>query len=405
MADTAAEIDRNEAPVLDIDPYDIEVLRSPYEFQEKLREAGPIALIPKYNVYAVGRHHECEIVLKEFEKFTAKGGIGIQDIRKPGDFRVPNRMLENDPPDHTTIRNVVMKYLSPIAIRKMKQKFDERAATLADELVERGEIDGVEDIAETYILDVFPEAVGIDLPRPNILAIGEMRFNQSGPQNALYHAAMEKAQPYLGWFESSCQREGVRPGSIADDLFAAEDRGEFPEPGLASNMTRSLVGGGADSTMAGIGHSLCKLAENPDQYDLIHADPKKAGLAFEEALRLEPSFHVSYRTTSGEMELSGVRLRSDTKVGVFFGAANRDPRKFEDPDAFRIERRSAGTHLGFGVGAHICIGQMIARAEAASILSALAERVKRIELAGAPVYKPINQMRMLEKLPLRLIAA
>ncbi|MWB78186.1 cytochrome P450 [Pseudooceanicola sp. 216_PA32_1] len=405
MSQAVMESDRNQAPVLDIDPYDTEVLRSPYAFQERLREAGPIALIPKYDVYAVGRYEECATVLKDHEAFTAKGGIGIQDIRQPGDFRVPNRMLENDPPGHTEIRSVLNRYLSPIAIRKMKEKFEERAAVLADELVEKGEVDGVADIAETYILDVFPDAVGIDLPRPNILAIGEMRFNQSGPQNELYEQAMQKAQPYLDWFEHSCQREGVRPESIAHALFEAEDRGEFPEAGLASNMTRSLVGGGADSTMAGVGHSLCKLAENPGQYDLIHADPKKAGLAFEEALRLEPSFHVSYRTTYGEVELSGVKLRPDTKVGVYFGAANRDPRKFENPDDFIIERRSAGTHLGFGIGAHICIGQMIARAEAAAILGALARRVKRIELAGEPVYKPINQMRMLQNLPLRLVAA
>lgn len=405
MAQDAAQLDRNEAPALDVDPYDREVLESPYAFQEQLREAGPIALIPKYDVYAVGRYEECAEVLKNHEQFTAKGGIGIQDIRKPGDFRVPNRMLENDPPGHTEIRSVLMKYLSPIAIRKMKQKFEERAAEMADEFVARGELDGVEDIAESYILDVFPAAVGVELPRPNILAIGEMRFNQSGPPNELYEEAMRNAQPYLDWFEHSCQREGVRPDTIADELFAAEDRGEFPEKGLASNMTRSLVGGGADSTIAGIGHSLCKLAENPDQFDLIHSDPKKAGLAFEEALRLEPSFHVSYRTTFGEVELSGVKLRPDTKVGVYFGAANRDPRKFEEPDAFKIDRRSAGTHLGFGIGAHICIGQMIARAESAAILGALAERVKRVELAGDPVYKPINQMRMLKKLPLRLIPA
>ncbi|MEC7258973.1 MAG: cytochrome P450 [Pseudomonadota bacterium] len=405
MAQDTVELDRNQAPVLDVDPYDAGVLESPYAFQHQLREAGPIALIPKYNVYAVGRYEECAEVLKNHDQFTAKGGIGIQDIRKPGDFRVPNRMLENDPPGHTDIRSVLMKYLSPIAVRKMKQKFEDRAEEMAEEFLARGELDGVSDIAESYILDVFPEAVGVELPRANILAIGEMRFNQSGPKNALFDEAMKNAQPYLEWFEHSCQRDGVRPGSIADELFAAEDRGEFPEPGLASNMTRSLVGGGADSTIAGVGHALCKLAENPDQYDLIHSDPAKSGLAFEEALRLEPSFHVSYRTTKGEVELSGVKLRPDTKVGVYFGAANRDPRKFDDPDAFRIDRRSAGTHLGFGIGAHICIGQMIARAEASAILGALARRVKRIELTGAPVYKPINQMRMLRSLPLRLIPA
>lgn len=391
-------------PVLDLDPYSVETITEPYAFQAALRDAGPVAYIPKYDIYAVGRHNECEQVLTDYARFTAKGGIGIQDIRKPGDFRVPNRMLENDPPDHTAIRGVVMKSLSPIVIRRWKAHFEIAAARLAESIIERGTVDGIEDIAEAFVLEVFPEAVGIDLPRTEIRAIGEMRFNQSGPQNELYHRAMENAQPYMAWFEHSVTREAAKPGSIAESLFLSEERGEFPEPGLASNMVRSLIGGGTDSTIAGIGHTLHYLARNPDQFALLREDPNLARLAFEEGIRLEPSFAVSFRTTTGPdpVELSGVQLEPDTKIGVFFGAANRDPRKFENADRFDIHRNSAGTHLALGAGAHTCIGQMIARIEAEAILKALAQVTERIELAGTPRYQPINQMRVLGELPLHL---
>lgn len=389
-------------PVLDLDPYAVDTITDPYAFQAALRDAGPVAYIPRYGIYAVGRHAECEQVLTDYSRFTARGGIGIQDIRKPGEFRVPNRMLENDPPDHTAIRGVVMKSLSPIVIRRWKAHFEVAATRLAASIVERGTVDGIEDVAEAFVLEVFPEAVGIDLPRTEIRAIGEMRFNQSGPQNDLYDRAMKKAQPYLEWFEQSVTREAAKAGSIAESLFLSEERGEFPEPGLASNMVRSLIGGGTDSTIAGIGHTLHYLARNPEQFALLRDDPNLARLAFEEGIRMEPSFAVSFRTTTGPepVELSGVRLEPDTKIGVFFGAANRDPRKFDNADGFDISRNSAGVHLALGAGAHTCIGQMIARIEAEAILKALAQVTDRIELAGPARYHPINQMRVLGELPL-----
>jgi cytochrome P450 len=400
MSEAALSTKTIDAPVLEIDPYSLEVLRDPYPFHERLREAGPAAFIERYGVYAVGRHAEAAIVLNDHARFTACGGIGIQDIRKPGDFRIPNRLLENDPPGHTAIRATLTKYLSPIVIRRWREHFETEAKGLVEELVAKGEFDGVEDVAEAFVLKVFPAAVGVKLPRKEILAIGEMRFNQSGPPNELYHRAMERAKPYLEWFENSVRREGVTPGSIAEMLFDAEDRGEFEE-GIASNMVRSFVGGGTDSTITGIGHTLNKLAQNPDQWALVKADPNKVRAAFEEAIRLESPFQVTYRTTTGQAELSGVQLRPDTKVGVFLGAANRDPRKWQDPDTFDVTRDTTGIHLGFGTGAHICIGQMIARLEAEAILRALVTRIDRLEPAGPPRYRPINQMRTLDHLPLR----
>ncbi|MCV0394905.1 MAG: cytochrome P450 [Rhizobiaceae bacterium] len=391
-----------EAPFLDIDPYALDVLNDPYPFHEALREKGPVARIAPHGVYAVGRHDESAIVLGDHNRFTAAGGIGIQDIRKPGEFRIPNRLLENDPPSHTAIRGTLTKILSPIVIRRWREHFEKEAVALARQLVERGTFDGVADVAETYVLKVFPEAVGIELPRDNVLAISEMRFNQSGPQNELYHRAMAKAQPYLDWFENSTRRDSVRRGSLAEMLFEAEDRGEFDE-GIASNMVRTFVGGGTDSTITGIGHALHLLARNPEQWALLKADPARVKTAFEEAIRLETPFQVTYRTTRDrEVELSGVRLDPDTKIGVFLGAANRDPRKWSDPSRFDVTRDTTGVHLGFGVGAHNCIGQMIARLEAEAILKAIVTVADTLELDGEPRLRPINQMRQLDYLPLRI---
>jgi len=392
----------HEAPVLDIDPYSIEVLRDPYPFQHALREAGPVAFISPHGVYAVGRHAEAKAVLADHARFITSGGIGIQDIRKPGDFRIPSRLLEIDPPDHTKVRAAVTKALSPIAIRRFKETFVEKAEKLVDQLLDVREFDGVEHCVEAFILQAFPDAVGVRLPRKETLIIGEMRFNQSGPKNDLYHAALAKAQPYLEWFEQTVQRDAVLPGSVAEMLFKLEDSGDL-EPGIASNIVRSFVGGGTDSTISGLGFTLHQLALHPVQWAKVHADPTKVKAAFEEGIRHESPFQVTYRTTSGPTELTGIRLDGDTKIGVFMGAANRDPRHWEKPDAFDIDRpQLAGNHLAMGSGAHACIGQMIARGEAEALLSAMARKIRSIALTAPASYRPINQMRMLDKLPLRI---
>jgi hypothetical protein len=403
---TVAEAALRDAPVLDIDPYSIEVLQDPYAFHEALREAGPIAFIKPHGVYAVGRHAEARTVLADHARFTNAGGIGIQDIRKPGDFRIPSRLLESDPPNHTKIRSVVTRLLSPLVIRKWKDAFQAKAETLVDQLLEQREFDGVEHCVERFVLEAFPGAVGVRLPRTETLAIGEMRFNQSGPKNALFERAMHNAQPYLAWFEESVSRQGVLPDSIAEMLFKAEDAGELDE-GDASNVVRSFVGGGTDSTIAGIGFTLHQLARNPQQWERVRSDPAKVKAAFEEGIRHETPFQVTYRTTVSQGgELSGVRLAPDTKVGVFLGAANRDPRQFERAETFDVDRpQLAGNHVALGTGIHACIGQMIARGESEALLGTLARRVARLELTAPATYRPINQLRTLDKLPMRIHAA
>jgi cytochrome P450 len=402
---TTAETALREAPVLDIDPYAIEVLRDPYSFHEALREAGPIAYIKPHGVYAVGRQAEAKMVLSEYARFTNAGGIGIQDIRKPGDFRIPSRLLEADPPDHTKIRTVVTRILSPLVIRKWKEGFERKAEGLVEQLLEQREFDGVEDCAERFVLEAFPASVGVRLPRTETLAIGAMRFNQSGPKNALFEKALAEAQPYLAWFEESVSRAGVLPDSLAEMLFKAEDAGDLDE-GVASNVVRSFVGGGTDSTIAGIGFTLHQLAKNPGQWQRVRSDPAKVKAAFEEGIRHETPFQVTYRTTVAETELSGIRLDGGIKVGVFLGAANRDPRKFENADRFDVDRpQLAGNHVALGTGIHACIGQMIARLESEALIGALARRVATLELTAPATYRPVNQMRMLDQLPLRIQAA
>src|SRR5262249_54245773 len=111
-----------------------------------------------------------------------------------------------------------------------------------------------------------------------------------------------------------------------------------------------------------------------------------------------------FRTTTREVDVAGVHIEEGQKVLLFLAAANRDPRKWEDPDRFDIRRKTPG-HVGFGHGIHICVGQMVARLEAEIRLTALARKVGAIELNGTPIHRLSNTLRGLDSLPITVYPA
>jgi cytochrome P450 len=392
-----------DAPVLDEDPFSDANIADPYPLFDRMREMAPAVYVAPHGYYAVTRHAEAGIVASDFERFTVEGGVGMSDIRKPGAWRTRSPISEIDPPEHTRVRAALQRILSPLVVKSWKEKFAQRAEEIAEAAVARGRVDGVADITEAYVLEVFPAVLGIAVPPERIKLTGELNFNQLGPNNARVAQALERAAPIMDWYQQVLQREHTLPGGFAEKIYEAEDAGHF-DKGTAPLHVRSFFRAGVDTTIAGIGSTLKLLAEHPDQFALVKANPALIKGAFEEALRLESPAQVMFRTTTGEVELGGVRLRADTKVGYHMGAANRDPRQWPDPARFDVTRQTAGVHRAFGVGAHVCIGQMISRLEAESILGALVRRVQRIEPAGASRWRPVNTLRTLDVLPLNLVA-
>ncbi len=392
-----------DAPVLDEDPFSDANIADPYPLFDRMREMAPAVYVAPHGYYAVTRHAEAGIVASDFERFTVEGGVGMSDIRKPGAWRTRSPISEIDPPEHTRVRAALQRILSPLVVKSWKEKFAQRAEEIAEAAVARGRVDGVADITEAYVLEVFPAVLGIAVPPERIKLTGELNFNQLGPNNERVAQALERAAPIMDWYQQVLQREHTLPGGFAEKIYEAEDAGHF-DKGTAPLQVRSFFRAGVDTTIAGIGSTLKLLAEHPDQFALVKANPALIKGAFEEALRLESPAQVMFRTTTGEVELGGVRLRADTKVGYHMGAANRDPRQWPAPARFDVTRQTAGVHRAFGVGAHVCIGQMISRLEAESILGALVRRVKRIEPAGASRWRPVNTLRTLDVLPLQLVA-
>jgi cytochrome P450 len=293
--------------------------------------------------------------------------------------------------------------LSPAAMRGLRARFAEAADRLIDGLLERGSFDAVTEIAEAYPLEVFPDAVG--MPRENrryLLPYGNMVFNSFGPRNAFFEEAVRDAEPVLAWVQAQSQRHALAPDGFGAAVYAAADAGMLTAD-EAPIVVRSILTAGVDTTVSGIGAAVYCLARFPDQFAKLRANPALARAAFEEAVRYESPVQTFFRTTTRETEIGGLPVDEGEKVLMFLGAANRDPRKWERPDDYDIERRNAG-HVGFGYGIHQCVGQVLARMEGDCILTSLARKVAAIEITGPIQRRYNNTLRGLASLPVTIRA-
>src|SRR5437763_17058398 len=150
-----------DIPHLDVDPFSLEFFDDPYPTHELLREAGPLVYLDKWKVFGVARYAEVHAVLNDPLTFCSSRGVGLSDFAKENPWRPPSLILEADPPAHTRTRAVLSQVLSPTAMKGVREHFTAMAAAKVDELMARGSLDAVADLAEAYPLSVFPDAMGL----------------------------------------------------------------------------------------------------------------------------------------------------------------------------------------------------------------------------------------------------
>ena len=162
-------------------------------------------------------------------------------------------------------------------------------------------------------------------------------------------------------------------------------------------IIHQYVAAGMDSTITALGNAIYLLATHPDQYDLVHRDRSLVPAAFNEIMRYESPIHAFGRFVTEDFEIEGTVIPGGSQAVLPYGSANRDPRHYEDPDVFRIER-DPGDHLSFGHGPHVCAVRGLAKLEIYAVLEALARRVQRFTI-GQPTRRLANSTRSFDKLP------
>ena len=205
-----------------------------------------------------------------------------------------------------------------------------------------------------------------------------------------------------GWC-SEVKADDLTEGSVGRGIFDAEARGTIP-PGTAGHIIHQYLGAGVDTTIAAIGNIVALFAAHPDQLDLVRANPSLVPAAFNEVLRFWPPVHAWGRRATKDVDIDGTVIPAGAQIAILFGAGNRDPRHYENPDAFLVERNPVD-HLSFGYGPHGCAGQGLARLEAHAVIEAFSRRVKRL-VVGPEVRVASNITRSIEELPvLEVISA
>ena len=398
MPQTAPARPSAGVPTSALDPFSLDFLRDPHPAHEALREAGPVVWLEEYGAYAVARHTEVRQVLNDPATFCSSRGVGLSDFQREKPWRPPSLVLERDPPEHDRARGVLNRALSATVMRSLRGRFAAAAVELADELARRVRFDAVADCAEVYPMMVLPDAIGLSSQgREHLLPYAATVFNMFGPDNELRRVAVAQMAPHVEWISSQCKREALSDDGIGAAIHAGADTGEVTRQ-EAELLVRSLLSAGLDTTVHGLGAAMRQLALNPDQFAALRAEPSKARAAFEEAIRLETPVQTFFRTTTREVELSGATIPEGEKVLMLLGAANRDPRKWPDPDRYDIDRPTAG-HVGFGAGVHVCVGQLLARLEGETLLATLARAFAHIEPDGEPTPLLNNTLRGWTRLP------
>lgn len=394
----------HEPAVLTEDPFDASFIADPYPFLGRLRDAGAVSWLESSGCYAVAGYEEVYEVLTDFETYSSAGGLGPRDIRKDGGWRPPS-ILESDPPIHTLMRRALTGVINPGTVRALRGPFTPPAQKLTAALAQRSGFDVVKDLAEKYPLRVFPDAVGIpDEGREHLLPYGNMVFNAFGPENYIFKQAFAEGDAHAAAVMKNCARESLDDAGFGARIWEKVAEGLITEQ-QATLLVRALLSAGVDTTVFGIGNMLSVLVREPEAWARLRGNPSMAKFAVDEALRLESPFQKFHRTTTTDTVLGGVRIPEGSKVLVFLGAANRDPRKWgKEADRFSLDRSSSG-HVAFGMGLHQCVGQPIARLEMEIVLLELLARVETIEPAGEPVPIVHNVLRGFESLPVKITAA
>ena len=369
-------------PDYPVDIFTPDAVRNAREVDDALREFAPVVRLAD-GTHMLGRHEHVSAGLLDWKAFSSTS----RPWHDPASPR-PEILLTDDPPRHTQVRKVIQDALSPRALEKTKPVFEQAAQEFVDELRARaGEaVDAVGEITQAYIFRVLPDVLGLPREgRHHMHGFSQMVWATMGPPGELFDEAMSHDySAVVEWLGTACEREAIDPDGIGAEIFRAADRGQVTMD-EAKLLLQTVLSAGADTTYLTMANAIRAWALFPDEYEKLRANPKLLRNAFDESLRWDSPSRMAGRITTCDVEVEDYVIPAGTRCGLMFAAANRDPRFWDAPGEYRIERDTKHS-LGWGYGVHGCVGRMLAQTEAQALRGTIVREVKGFEIAGA--YEP-----------------
>ena len=392
-------------------PLSPEFIRDPYPFYQQLRDNDPMHVTPFGSVLA-SRHAEASLVLrdKRFGKDFVDRSIrryGPEIMQEPVFRSMSPWMLQQDPPDHTRLRGLVVKAFTARRVEDMRPRIQQIVDRTLDEVIPHGRMDLIEDFAFKLPVTVICDMLGI--PEEHREAF--YRSSREGGR-LLDPVPLSKAEIAEGnagnavstaYFQHLFELRRKHPGDdLTTQLLQAEEDGaKLSHEELTANIIL-LFGAGHETTVNLIGNGLLALHRNPDQLALLKARPELITNAIEEFLRYDSSVQLTGRVALEDIEdLGGRRIPKGEAVLCLLGSANRDPAVYPDaPEQLDITRANVKP-LSFGGGIHHCLGAQLARIEAEVAIGTLLRRLPELKLDDPdnPEWRPTFVLRGLKRLP------
>jgi cytochrome P450 len=371
-----AQAAHTRTPVSDVDPYSDEALIEPWGVYRELQGMGSAVWLRKYGMFALTRYDSVIRALRDTGTFSSASGVMMNDDMN---LVLRGNTLCSDGADHQRLRRVIAKPLSPAALNSLKDDIARKAEQLVDRVVLKRRFCAVTELATPLPVDIVASAVGLpEEGRERMLVWADQMFNCFGPLNDRARNAFPVLHEMMHYAKTQAVRGKLKPGSWAEAILDAVDRGEIDEP-FRPVMMIDYMGPSLDTTISAIGSGVWLFARNPEEWRKVCESPLHISSAINEILRMEAPIQGFSRLVTEDYDMNEVTLPAGTRVIAFYGAANRDGCKFPNPDTFDVTR-GAAAQLGFGAGPHTCIGLHLARLEMAAIFRVLAARVKRFHI-------------------------
>jgi cytochrome P450 len=385
-----------KAPAVDLDLYAESVLEDSRDAFARIRDEAPVVWLPRHRMYAMGRFSDVRAALRNDEVFRSGAGVAANALS--------NRMgrdttLFSDDETHTKRRKVMMRSLGAKALTDIEARVDAQATELVERLCARDWFEASTDFSAHLPLSVVADLVGVRQDGQRMLRWAAATFDSLGPINRRGLRAARTSIGLLAYTRRLDERR-VRPGSWAASVFEARDRGELTTT-EAKALCIDFVAPALDTTILASTHLLWVLARNPDAWQRIRQDPDSIPRAVVENVRLASPIRGFTRTVARDHEVDAIPLAAGARVAVLFGAANLDEREFDDPERFDPTRENK-VQLGWGNGAHTCVGIHLAKIEMQALLRAMVERVQTIEV-GTPQRLHNNTLQGVAHVPARFI--